>query len=70
MEHRFKIGQTYTHVRPNSKQERTIVDILETYNSKGELVKIRYVTEHSFMGQKLTDYDVLETSIARALLNN
>lgn len=69
MKHRFKIGQTYLHKRPNSEQLRTIVDIHQTFNSKGELVKIRYVTEHSFMGQKLTDYDVLETSIARALLN-
>jgi hypothetical protein len=41
-----------------------VTDILKTYNSKGELVKIRYVAEHQFMGQTVTDRDVVETTIA------
>lgn len=68
MKFKFEIGQTYTHKRKNSEQLRTIVDRLETYNAKGELIKLRYVTEHSFMGQILTDDDVLEVSICRALM--
>jgi len=43
----------------------TVVDKLETYNSKGELVKTRYVSEHEFLGQIVTDYDVVPTTILR-----
>lgn len=41
----------------------TVVDKLETYNSKGELVDTRYVSEHTFLGQIVTNRDVLEISI-------
>lgn len=47
----------------------TVVDILKTYNSKGELIQIRYVAEHEFLGQKVTDRDVLAVRIARGLIN-
>jgi hypothetical protein len=43
----------------------TVVDKLETYNSKGELVKTRYVSEHTFLGQTVTDRDVLDITILR-----
>lgn len=47
----------------------TVVDILRTYNNSHELVKIRYVATHPFMGQAVTDYDVPATTIAMGLLN-
>ncbi len=46
-----------------------MVDILKTYNSKGELVKIRYVSAHEFCGRIVMDYDVCETTIARGLIS-
>ena len=66
MEPRFKIGQEYA---PRGKVKRLcrVVDILRTYNAAGELVRLRYVATHSFMGQTVTDSDVCETTIARAL---
>jgi len=42
----------------------TVVDILRTYNSADDLVKVRYVATHEFMGQIIRDCDVLETTIA------
>jgi hypothetical protein len=44
-----------------------VVDILTTYNLASEVVKVRYVAEHQFLGQSLRDNDVIETTIARAL---
>lgn len=45
----------------------TVTDILKTYNSAGELVKVRYISEHEFCGQMVKDYDVLATTIARGI---
>ena len=45
-----------------------VVDIYKTYNSAGELVKTRYVATHDFMGQIVTDYDVVATTIAMGLM--
>lgn len=42
----------------------TVVDIHTTTNHAGEVVKVRYVATHSFMGQIITDSDVTETTIA------
>jgi hypothetical protein len=64
---RFSIGTKY---QTRGKQPRTctVVDILRTYNSKGELVKVRYVATHELMGQTVTDHDVIDTTIAMGLL--
>lgn len=64
---RFEIGQRY---KTSGKYPNicTVVDILSTYNSAGELVKIRYVATHDFLGQPVTDYDVVDTTIARGKL--
>ncbi len=43
----------------------TVTDILRTYNSRNELVRVRYVAEHDFCGQTITDHDVIYTTIAR-----
>ena len=65
---KFKIG---TKFRTMGKAPRlcTVVDIHSTYNVNGELVKIRYVAEHEFIGQTIRDSDVVETTIARGLVN-
>lgn len=44
----------------------TVVDYLTTTNSKGEIVKFCYVTEHEFLSQKVRDYDVCHVTIQRA----
>lgn len=60
---RFDIGTKYK-TRGKSPRSCTVVDIYKTYNSKGELVKISYISEHMFLGQIVTDRDVNETTIA------
>ena len=42
-----------------------VTDIHKTYSTlSGELVKTRYVSVHTMMGQTVTDHDVVATSIA------
>lgn len=60
----FEIGTHYI----NSKNRLCVIkDILKTFNSKGELIKTRYVAEHDFMGQKIEDNDVLHISIQKGM---
>jgi hypothetical protein len=66
-EQRFKIGTTYTVRRSGRARRWTVVDVWKTYNSAGELVKLRYVSEAMAYGQPLRDHDVCDTTIARAL---
>jgi len=68
MEAQFKIGTKFIKQGRKHAKIETVVDILKTYNSKGELVKIRYVAAHEFMGQTVTDSDVLDITIARGLV--
>lgn len=63
MNPRFQIGQQY-NTRGAFPRLCTVTDIHTTYNSKGEFVKLRYVATHEFMGQTVTESDVVETSIA------
>jgi hypothetical protein len=42
---------------------QTLVDIHKTYNLAGELVQTRYVAVHDFMGQQITQDDLVLTSI-------
>jgi hypothetical protein len=62
-EPKYLIGHQFT---PRGKHPRlcTITDILRTYNSAGELVDVRYVAEHEFLGQRVTDRSVCETTVA------
>lgn len=68
MKARFKIGQQFIRQHTKRKDVETITDILTTRNTSDEVVKIRYVAEHDFMGQTVTDYDVLDTTIAKGLI--
>ena len=63
----YPIGTKYTPLGKN-QNECEIIDILKTYNHKGELVKTTYQSVHTFMGQLVTNYDV-RTTIDRALFN-
>ncbi len=63
---KYSIGQQFT-TRGKHPQVCTIVDIWTTLNSAGKPVKLRYVATHQFMGQTITDYDVLETTIAMGI---
>lgn len=66
-EPRFTIGQIF---KPVGKTYLcTVTDVLKTTNSRGELVAVRYVATHDFMGQCVTDSNVLETTIARGLVS-
>lgn len=64
---RFNIGTTYLSTGKR-KDVCTVTDILKTYNSAGELVSLRYVATHQFMGQAVADSDVVETTIARNVI--
>lgn len=63
---RYSIGQQYK-TRGKHPVVCTIVDIHRTYNNAGELVKLRYVSTHEFMGQTLTDYEVVDATVARGI---
>lgn len=64
---RFAIGQRF-HTRGKAPQLCTIVDILSTYNSANELVRIRYVATHEFLGQTVYDYDVVDATVAMGIV--
>lgn len=65
----YPIGQQFMS-RGKHPRLCTVIDILKTFNSKGECVRLRYVATHEFIGQTVTDYDVLEVSITRSLMEN
>lgn len=68
-EPRFKIGTTF---KTGGKHPRlcTVIDIHRTYSAlTGELVKLRYVSTHEFLGQQVHAYDVVDTTIARGLVS-
>ena len=59
----YPIGTQYW-TRGKAPRLCTVVDIHTTRDSSGEVVKRRYVATHLFMGQVITDYDVIDTTIA------
>ena len=70
---RFPVGTKFkTQHRDGRKtwyRINRVTDIWTTYNLDGQLVKTRYVATHEFCGQTVTDYDVVETTIARGLID-
>lgn len=54
-----------TEFKNRKGQACKVTDILKTYNSKNDLVKVRYVVEHQLMGQAVIDNDVLEITIQK-----
>jgi len=65
---KFKIGQKFK-TRGKQKHICTVTDIYKTYNSKNELVRVRYAAVHEFLGQQVTDHNVTETTIAMGKIN-
>ena len=63
----FYPGTTYNSSGKNSKV-CTVINVLTTHNLAGDLVAIRYVTTHDFMGQKIISNSVLQTTIAMRLI--
>ena len=45
----------------------TVIDCHKTHNSKGELVRIRYVATRPYLGQTLTYSDECAVTIARGI---
>ena len=58
------IGKQYL-TRGKEPHLCTVIDKHTTTNSVGEVVKVRYVSVHDFMGQKLVSRDVVRTTILR-----
>lgn len=65
----YAIGTQYIKTHGKVKQLCTVVDVWKTYDSKGELVKLRYVTSHEFCGQLVNDYNVVPVTIAKGLVS-
>lgn len=67
MQDEFPIG-TQFKTRGKHPKLCTVVDVWKTYDSKGELVRVRYVATHEAMGQTVTDRDVPRTTVAMGLV--
>ncbi len=63
----YPIGTKYMSAGKH-KRMCTVKDVLYTYNSANELVKIRYVATHEFMGQVITEHDLVDATIARGIV--
>ena len=66
VEPKYGVGTTYV-TRGKSPRVCTVVDTYITHNLRGEVVKVRYVSAHEFLGQTVTNKDVCETTIAMGL---
>lgn len=45
----------------------TVTDIWTTVNYLGEIVHVRYVATHEFMGQTITERDICAVAIAKGI---
>ena len=61
--HKDPSGTRYTR-RHKRKDICTVIDRLTTTNDAGEVVSLRYVSTHVFLGQIVKNIDVVEASIA------
>lgn len=61
-------GTTY---KTRGRQPRlcTVIDVHITYSLAGDLVRVRYVSIHEFMGQTITNNDVVQTTIDMGLVS-
>jgi hypothetical protein len=66
----IKIGTVYTPRGRKHHLKCTVVDVLKTYNSAGDLVNTRYVSEHQFLGQTIKDFNVLGTTVLMGMTHN
>jgi len=70
MTNRFPVGTQFVPIGRKDKTVHTVVDYLTTKNLAGEIVGAKYVSEHEFCGQKVRNYDVADSTIARGLIGN
>jgi len=63
---RFEIGTQFIPAGNKRKDVYTIVDILTTTKSNGEIFKIEYVCTHVFCGMDVTSVEI-DRTIARGL---
>jgi hypothetical protein len=66
--HRFPIGTQYTGRNGKVTRVCTVSEQLTVTDSTGAIVKEYYHSTHEFLGGRITDYDVCETTIARNLI--
>lgn len=59
---KYKIGQKFK-TRGKHPRVCTVIDIHRTYNARQQLIRVRYVATHEFLGQTVTDCDVPQTTI-------
>lgn len=67
---RFAIGTTFKRrgVVKMYDSIGTVTDVQFTFDTSGKYVKTRYVATHEKMGQTITERDIVETTIARNLI--
>lgn len=63
---RISIGLEFKHYARKHNSDRKVVDIYTTTNNNGKVVKIGYVIEHEFMGQKMSEV-VPSSTIIRSM---
>jgi hypothetical protein len=67
---RFAPGTQYRPTGRKYAELCTVTDVYTTRNLAGELISIRYVSEHVFYNQTMKNYDIADTTIARGLVKN
>lgn len=64
-EPKFPIGTKFK-TRGKAPRLCIVIDILRTFNANGNLVRVRYVAAHEFLGQTITE-EVVETTVAMGI---
>lgn len=59
------IGKQYVKRLNKRNDIYTVEDVLFTYNSKGDLINIRFIAWCELMGQRVYVYDVVAVTILR-----
>jgi len=65
MNKKYEIGQQFT-TRGKRQDVCTIIDIYTTTNESGEVVCIRYIAQHEFLGQ-IIDAEYCAATVARGI---
>lgn len=59
------VGTKFIRRGTTRKDIETVIDVHTTFNLKGEIVHVRYVSSHVFMGQELVCRGIPATTILR-----
>lgn len=62
------IGTWFLPVGKNKRPQK-VVDIITSFNSKGDLIAVRYVSEHDFCGQTVVARDLPRATVSRGIMN-